>query len=62
MTQQPLMTPQEEIDLAQSLPEGAYLSSDAQVLYESQGAARFAKFHPKAVNGITLEGGNRSRG
>lgn len=35
-----------EIEAVLRLPEGGYLSPEAQALYEADGAKRFAKAHP----------------
>jgi len=40
-----LMTPAEELAVAKASADGCYLSPAAQALYETEGAARFAKFH-----------------
>lgn len=43
-----LLDPAEELAAAKASPEGAWLSPAAQALYESEGAARFAQYHPAA--------------
>ena len=35
-----------EIEAVMQLPEGGYLTPEAQALYEADGAKRFAKHHP----------------
>lgn len=44
--QLPLLDPAEELAAAKANPDGAWLSPDAQALYEQEGAARFAEHHP----------------
>lgn len=44
--QLPLLDAAEELAAAQASPDGTWLSPEAQSLYEKEGAARFAKYHP----------------
>lgn len=46
--QLPLLDPAEELAAAKATPAGAWLSPAAQALYEAEGAARFAAYHPAA--------------
>lgn len=40
-----LLDPAEELAAAKANPDGAWLSPEAQALYEKEGAARFAVHH-----------------
>lgn len=50
------LSPQQELALAKSLHDGMELSPAAQALYEAEGAARFARFHPRIAPIHSLEG------
>lgn len=47
--QLPLIDPAEELAAAKASPDGAWLSPAARELYESEGADRFAQYHPARI-------------
>jgi hypothetical protein len=55
-----LLDPAEELAAAKANPDGAWLSPEAQALYEREGALRFAAHHPTARLPRPIRGKQRS--